>query len=110
MMIRNKSIYWFLVLIGALVGSSAHARGHGGQLIHGGYGHGGGGHYHGHYPRGYDGPGYGYYGDNRGGFFWGGFPNVIINVPARPYYPPICEDVEVCDPYDRCWIEQQCSR
>ena len=72
-----------------------------------------GGNYHGH------GGGYGYgYGGgryyDRGGFFfgWGG-PNVIINVPAERYYVPpppvVCETVEVCNPYDECWLERQCG-
>lgn len=51
--------------------------------------------------------GYGYY--NRGGYYYGGPPNVIINVPVQRYRQPYCEDVEVCDPYDRCWIEQYCN-
>lgn len=73
---------------------------------------GGATHYHGggYYP----GPGP-YY--DRGGFYfgggWGG-PNVIINVPVETYNPPQyyvrqCDNVEVCDPYGRCWIERYCD-
>lgn len=72
----------------------------------------GGGNYHSHGGYGY-GRGGGYY--DRGGFFfgggWGG-PNVIINVPSAPYYAPppiVCENVEVCNPYDECWLERRCG-
>ncbi|MCL9685492.1 hypothetical protein [Legionella maioricensis] len=87
--------------------------GEGGRVVgwHGGnyHGHGGGyGYGHGY---GYGGGGGGYY--DRGGFFfgWGG-PNVIINVPAERYYAPppiVCENVEVCNRYDECWLERQCG-
>lgn len=71
-----------------------------------------GGHYH---PHGGYGPGP--YWGGGGGFFFGGGgwagPNVVINIPAEPYYapppPPVCRTVEVCDPYDECWIERQCA-
>ncbi len=71
-----------------------------------------GGHYHHHGGYGY-GPGP-YWGGGGGFFFGGGWagPNVVINVPAEPYYappPPVCRTVEVCDPYDECWIERQCA-
>lgn len=67
--------------------------------------HAGGGYWRGHG---------GYYGYGPGpGFYpgWGG-PNIIINVPAGPP-PPLpyvrrCEDVEVCNQFDQCWIERQC--
>lgn len=37
-------------------------------------------------------------------------PNVIINtLPTTRYYRPICEEVEVCNPYRECWLEQYCN-
>lgn len=70
-----------------------------------------GGNYHSHNRGGYGyGPG-GY--SNGGGYFfgWGG-PQVVINVPVEPYYAPppiVCQNVEVCNPYDECWLERHCG-
>ncbi len=30
-------------------------------------------------------------------------------VPVRPYYVRPCDEVEVCDPYGRCWLERYCD-
>lgn len=68
-------------------------------------------HYHGHGGPGFYGPGP-YVGP---GFYpgWGG-PNVIINVPIAPvvpqtpYYVRECDNVEVCNQYDECWLERHC--
>lgn len=80
-----------------------------------------GGNFHSHggdrgtygYGRGYGyGGGYGYAGGYGGGFYYGGGwggPNIIINVPVERRYVPQCENVEVCDQYDQCWLEQYCN-
>lgn len=70
---------------------------------------------------GFAGPGFGpgFYGPGPG--YYGGpeiivsnviVPNVIVTrpVPVRRYYvPEYCDDVEVCDSYGECWIEQYCN-
>ncbi|KGP63217.1 hypothetical protein EP47_04440 [Legionella norrlandica] len=54
---------------------------------------------------------------NNGYYYYGGrniivpnviVPNVVINVPVQRVYVPVCEEMEVCDPYGQCWIEQFC--
>lgn len=61
-----------------------------------GYRHGGYGYNNGH----------GYYGRGRG---WGG-PNIVINVPpARGYYVPRCQVMDVCDSYGQCWLQRYCD-
>ncbi|MGL6030288.1 MAG: hypothetical protein ACRC0M_10995 [Legionella sp.] len=65
-------------------------------------------HHHSDVFRGY--PGYGWGG---GGYYRGG-PNVIINVPVERYVPPYpyyvreCENIQVCNDYDECWLERYC--
>lgn len=58
--------------------------------------------------------GYRYY--DRGGYLYSRprttiiIPNVVINVPVEPVYPPLCEDVEVCDNYTgECWLDRICN-
>lgn len=60
-------------------------------------------HYHAPYRGGYY-EGGGYY----HGHAWRG-PNVIINVPVERYHVPHCDQVEVCDAYDQCWLERYCD-
>lgn len=47
---------------------------------------------------------------NMPGYYngWGAGPSVIINLPSRRYYQPMCERVEVCNPYGYCWLEREC--
>lgn len=58
-------------------------------------------------------PGYGYY--DRGGYYYRRpnivIPNIIINAAPPPprYYAPQCQDVEVCNSYDECWLERYCN-
>lgn len=64
-------------------------------------------HHHSDGFRGY--PGYGW----GGGYYRGG-PNIIINVPVERYVPPYpyyvreCENIQVCNDYDECWLERYC--
>jgi hypothetical protein len=88
----------FVALIGLLISSSTLAW-YGGNV---GLGFGGGGFYFG-------GGNWGGYGHGRYGYFYGGAPNVIINVPVQRYYPRHCEEVEVCDSDDECWLERYCD-
>lgn len=99
--VKNTLIAMLVLLTGLLISTSSNAWP--GSFIGigiGGYGGGGvivanpGPYYN---PRGY------YYG---GG--WVG-PNVVINVPTRRYYVPVCENLEVCDEYGDCWIERYCD-
>lgn len=55
--------------------------------------------------------GHGYHG--RGGYFYGRgpniiVPNIIIDVPQPRYYPRRCQEVEVCNSFDECWVERHC--
>lgn len=112
---RTKNIIGISLLVLGLGAVSANAgeavvvngghHQHGGGGYHGGNHH-GGGHYGGGY-HGYPNQGGFYYG---GGGWWGG-PNVVINVPppAPRYYVAPCENMEVCDAYGDCWIEQYCG-
>lgn len=56
-------------------------------------------------------PGYGYY--DRGGYYYRRpdivIPNIIINAPPPCYYAPQCQDVEVCNAYDECWLDRYCN-
>ncbi len=65
--------------------------------------------------RGYYGDNRAYYGDSRGyGYhprrhhFRHG-PQVIINVPPLPFFLPGCHEVEVCNNYGQCWLENSCD-
>ena len=51
------------------------------------------------------------YGHGRYGYGYGyGFaPNVVINVPVVRHRQPYCEEVEVCNQYDECWLERYCN-
>lgn len=66
-------------------------------------------HHHSEGFRGYPGHGWG-----GGGYYRSG-PNVIINVPVEPYAPPYpyyvreCDNVQVCNDYNECWIERYCN-
>lgn len=80
-----------------------------GGVVSVGFG-GGNVHYHGDDIRVYNPGGYGY----RGGYYYGGgpaiiVPNVIINAPVQRYYVPQCEEVEVCNSYGECWLDQFCN-
>lgn len=105
---NTRSIFVFvLILLLSMLSMNSHA----GVNVVGWGGH--------HHPHGGYGPGPGpgpspYWGGGGGFYFGGGWagPNVVINIPAEPYYappPPVCQTVEVCDPYDECWIERQCA-
>lgn len=61
------------------------------------------GHHEGYYGHGWHDHDHGYYGPG-----WIG-PNVVINVPVTPYYVPRCEQVEVCNRYNECWLERRCD-
>lgn len=97
----NKKNQWlvpFMLAAGILSCGVANAwHGHGGAGYYNGHEHGHGGAY---YPERRAYPGY-YYG-------WSG-PNIVINVPTRPYYVPRCETVEVCNSFDQCWLERHCN-
>lgn len=56
--------------------------------------------------RGYNYGGYGYY--RRGHHFRHG-PQVIITVPPIPFYLPGCHEVEVCNGFGQCWLENSCD-
>lgn len=105
--IKSNAIRWSVLALGIL--ASAACQAWHGRVINIGWG-GGNTHYHGsrggYGPDGYYGRG-GYYGYYNGGGWIG--PNVIINVPAQRFYVPQCENMEVCDSYGQCWIEQYCE-
>ncbi|CDZ78754.1 hypothetical protein BN59_03068 [Legionella massiliensis] len=75
-------------------------------------------HYHGYdnyYNQGwsYGGGGF-YFGSGNWGGFWGGGPNIVINLPAQQYYAqpeyvPECQHVETCNSYGNCWLEPVCD-
>lgn len=70
----------------------------------------GGGPHHYHGGGGYHRGGGGYY--NRGGYYNGGGlggPNIIISVPPPLYYVPMCQTMEVCNPYGQCWLQEYCD-
>jgi hypothetical protein len=51
---------------------------------------------------------------DQGGYYFNNVPtiivpNVIINTAPVRRYAPFCRDVEVCTPYDECWIERYCN-
>ncbi|KTD33467.1 hypothetical protein Lmor_2018 [Legionella moravica] len=115
-MMKNKSSARKVcaIVLGVLVCSVSQAWNGGAVRV--GFG-GGNVHYHGeditvYNPGGHPYPGgYPYY--NRGYYYGVGptfvVPNVIINVPVQRYYAPVCEEVEVCDSYGECWLDQYCK-
>ncbi|KTD35850.1 hypothetical protein Lnau_0834 [Legionella nautarum] len=97
---KRNTFSTFVFVIGILASTTCAAwHGHG----RGWYG----GHEH------YHGGGYGYgWGGYGGGYSYGGGwggPNIVINVPTRRYYAPLCEKVEVCNSYGECWLETYCN-
>ncbi|WP_298624259.1 hypothetical protein [uncultured Legionella sp.] len=102
---RKRNALSIMVFIFGVLSSTASEAWHGGGP--------GPIHRHGEDIRVYNPGGYGY---GRGYYYGGGpiivpniVPNVIINVPPPRYYRPICEEVEVCDSYGECWLDQYCN-
>lgn len=107
MNIKSNARAVIVIVLGLLACTTSQAWYGGGLSV--GFG-GGNVHYHGEDIRVYNPGGYGYY--DRGYYGVGpGFivPNVIINVPVRRYYVPVCEEVEVCDSYGECWLDSYCN-
>lgn len=71
------------------------------------YGH-DNGNWHGHHGGGYNNGRYHNRDYYNPGFAWG-VPNIIINVPTRRYYAPVCETVEECNSYGECWLQRYCD-
>ncbi|ARG97106.1 hypothetical protein [Legionella micdadei] len=91
------TLVFVIGLLATTAGNAWHSHGswYGGHRhYHGGYGHGFGRYY------------------GQGGFFYNGGwsgPNIVINVPPRRYYAPVCENVEVCNSFGECWLETYCD-
>ena len=93
---RNGNVSRTLVFTLALLASATCSAWHGGGYYHGGGYHGDA--YHG-----------GYY--NHGGW-GGGWGGVSIGIPLGGYYGASnygCSNVQVCNNYGNCWIQQQCN-
>lgn len=111
--VKNSMPGIFLLVLGLFISTSGNAW-YGGSIAIGFTG--GNVHYYGDgYNRAYGPWNYGYY--DRDYYYNGGqniivpnviIPNVVINVPVQRYYVPVCEEMEVCDPYGQCWLEQFC--
>lgn len=109
---KNNIVKIFLLFLGLFASTTNHAW-YGPGITIGVAG--GNVHYYGDDIRVYNPWGYGYY--DRTYYYNGArniivpnviIPNVVINVPAQRYYVPSCEEMEVCDPYGQCWLEQFC--
>lgn len=89
--VKNKSLA--LMLLG-LISSSASAWT--GDAIHGR----GNVHHHPGYNRPYYHGGYDRY------YSW---PQFNIQIPMQRYYRPRCDEIEVCNTYGECWLEESCG-
>ena len=94
--VEKKVVAVLVFCLGLLICTISNA----GPYGYNNHGHHGGGYYNNgqYHDRGYYNP----------GFAWGG-PNIIINVPARRYYEPVCETVEECNSYGECWLQRYCN-
>lgn len=98
MNVKNKTLNLFLLALGLLISVTSYAGYENQVKIDWGYPN-----LH-HHDDGYERL---HHRGSRYGYGWGG-PNVIINVPVERHYAPRCEQVEVCDAYDECWLERYC--
>lgn len=107
---KSNALKVFVFVLGISACATSHAWYGGGVSV--GFGGGGNVHYHGDYRNGYGPRGYGYYYGGGPEIIVPSFvvPNVVINVPVQRYYVrPPCDDVEVCNQYGECWLEQYCG-